>query len=342
MPNTNPSFFAWDKKQRASWLAKQLRTGVEDLANDRFREYIYRTQKFISIYNNLSPEKKQRLDILMRPREEVVANHLKHYHLAKQKKRQLLGENTPSLETANTNTLGVPATNEMAAYKDNAKKLLAKSTWLQSKEYFTYANYTPLIDTDTNPYFGMDNSGGQSYFYINMLSYVYEIEAELNKNQPDYSKILNTIQELRAYSWVVPSVITSPNANVHTIPLQITPYFGQNVFVQLLFAIVGITAALLAMFSGLLFMIPAYCINSPYFGTCQFLWDALVYLAQSCVNAVTAIVFPLSMIYAYYTTDSCNIIHGDLARSLNTIENFCKQQITLTPSMELVNPMQER
>ena len=73
-------------------------------------------------------------------------------------------------------------------------------------------------------------------------------------------------------------------------------------------------------------MVPAYFLSSPYFGTSQFLWDASLYFVDSLLDTLTAVVFPLSLLYSKYTTGTYNIIHGDLANALNRIEDFCKNQ----------------
>lgn len=182
-------------------------------------------------------------------------------------------------------------------HEEKAEILLNQSWFSRAKENFSWS---PLVDWYSPP-------SDATFFcvtphlskYNRMAVSVDCLEKELNTKPVDIEVVKKRLFALR-------DILDKDGE-------------GRNVFIDLLVALGGVVSAPIALLIGLIWVIPAYCLNLPYFGQPQFFMDATIWFVDSLMTAVRCLLFPLEMIHAYNTSGSMNILKGECTRIIETL-----------------------
>ncbi len=202
--------------------------------------------------------------------------------------------------------------------QENAQTLLGLSWFSRAKENFSWE---PLVDglfghssrqsVVLNAMTHLDN-------YNKMVALTMKIETALNKEFPEHLDVKTMLIELK-------EMIAATERN--------------NIFIELFLALAGIVAAPVALFIGLIWLVPAYSLNLPYMGKPQFLLDTLQWFADSLITAVQCLLFPLAMIQAHDNSGSMNLLKGECTRIVETLLTSVEQELLVLPIEEdVINP----
>lgn len=178
----------------------------------------------------------------------------------------------------------------------NAKTLLRLSWFARAKENFSWS---PLMDGFVGSPKGLIKNAMPSLDSHNTkTALALIIEEELQKAEPDYSRIQTHLTELKD---------------------RLHPDARDNIFTELIFGLAGIISAPFAFLIGLIWVIPAYLYGLPYLGQSSFLFDTIQWFVDSLITAVRCLIFPIAMLHAYNTTGSKNVLKSACLRIVETL-----------------------
>lgn len=191
-------------------------------------------------------------------------------------------------------------------------------SWFRAKEDFSWQF---LIDEEGNPRYEFQNDAVQTKYYNELLTHATTIVEELDKTNPDYASIINTINVIKGHSTRAPSIVGGL-----PIEIKIGNFTGGNLLVDLFSGIGGLVYAPVMGLASVLISPFYYADKSQYCGSPDFFLDTAIYFCDSLCKVLSSILFPLAMLRSKYETDSYNPLKGELMRSLDSIVALAERE----------------
>ncbi len=201
--------------------------------------------------------------------------------------------------------------------RDAGKSLLNLSWFARTKENFDWA---PLID-------GLVGHSDRASAVMNIppiltkynvcFSLIERLEKEMFQELPNKKEIISLLKQLHD---------------------NLCKDERRNIFIELFMAIVGVVSAPIALLIGLVWLIPAYYLELPYFGKPEFFFDVAQWFIDSFIKATRCIVFPIYMIRAYNNTGSMDPLKGECTRIVDTLRDRFQDNERTDGSLQLVTP----
>ena len=211
----------------------------------------------------------------------------------------------------------------------------------QKREHFCWESLLPLsFIVSEDAYARETNHCGQFNFYYKLNEHVDSIQRAIKAGK------YQEAGKLAGYTFSgeidIPSV---EDGNAIDLKIGRTGCRMQGFILGDIFlGLIGIVSSIVTLIASILLSPILYCAGSKYFGTLSFDLDAAKWFADSIRQLTFALIFPLGMLYAKYTTDSYDITKGEVTRLLESIIACCNRiQEAAGPSMQqdgLVPPIQ--